>query len=171
MLKSILSSIAVRTDFLLGLVAAFLLFSMMLITTVDVIGRYVFNAPMRGAFELTELMLVVLIYAGLPLVSRNNEHIVVDVFDRWMSPAMRRALDVIAHLLAGLTLLGMTWLLVRKALRIVENGDVTSTLKVGLAPFAYLMSALVFATAIIHVSHAIFRPETREKDEEGGNVL
>ena len=156
MLKKIMSSIAARTYFLLGLVAALLLFFMMTITTVDVIGRYLFNAPLRGAFELTELMLVVLIYAGLPLVSHQNEHIVVDVFDRWMSPQVRRGLDVIAHILAGLTLLGMTWLLLRKASRIVENGDVTSTLKIGLAPFAYFMGALVLATAVIHLSHALF---------------
>jgi len=158
MLKTIMSSIAARTYFLLGLVAALLLFFMMTITSIDVIGRYVFNAPLRGAFELTELMLVVLIYAGLPLVSHQNEHIVVDVFDRWMSPAVRRALDVVAHLLAGLTLLGMTWLLIRKASRIVENGDVTSTLKIGLAPFAYMMGVLVLATAVIHLAHALFPP-------------
>jgi len=42
---------------------------MMVLTFVDVVGRYLLNRPLRGAFELTELGLVVLIFAGLPLVS------------------------------------------------------------------------------------------------------
>ena len=53
--------------------AAAILFAMMVLTTVDVVARYVFNRPLRGAFEITELLLVVLIFAGLPLVSLAGE--------------------------------------------------------------------------------------------------
>ena len=42
---------------------------MMMITAVDVAGRYLFNKPLAGGFELTEMLLAALIYCGLPLVS------------------------------------------------------------------------------------------------------
>ena len=54
-----------RAEALLGVAASAILFAMMLLTTVDVVARYVFNRPLRGAFEVTELLLVVLIFAGL----------------------------------------------------------------------------------------------------------
>jgi hypothetical protein len=55
---------------------------MMLLTFTDVVARYVFSRPLRGAFEVTELMLLVLIFAGLPLVSFTDEHAVMDFIDR-----------------------------------------------------------------------------------------
>ena len=67
-------------DRILGLVAAFLLLGLMLLTAVDVVSRYVFNWPLRGAFELTELGLLVLIFAGLPLASRRGEHVTLDFY-------------------------------------------------------------------------------------------
>jgi TRAP-type C4-dicarboxylate transport system permease small subunit len=35
---------------------------MMCLTTVDVVGRYVFNSPVLGAFELTEFLVLILIF-------------------------------------------------------------------------------------------------------------
>ena len=42
-----------RADALLGVVASAILFAMMLLTVVDVVARYAFNRPLRGAFEVT----------------------------------------------------------------------------------------------------------------------
>ena len=57
-------------DRALGAAAAVLLFGLMGLTTADVIGRYVINSPLRGAFEITELLLLTLVFAGLPLASQ-----------------------------------------------------------------------------------------------------
>src|SRR5215210_5131761 len=78
-----------RFDAALGFAASVILFAMMMITFVDVIGRYLFNHPLQGAFEVTELMLLVLIFAGLPLVSHADEHVTMDFIDR-MLPARAR---------------------------------------------------------------------------------
>ena len=81
-----------RADALLGVAASAILLAMMLLTVVDVVARYVFSRPVRGAFEITELMLVVLIFAGLPLVSFSDEHAVMDFIDRVLGPRTQRAL-------------------------------------------------------------------------------
>ena len=75
-----------RVEALLGVAASAILLVMMLLTFVDVVARYLFNRPLRGAFEVTELMLLVLIFAGLPLVSFTDEHAVMDFVDRVLSP-------------------------------------------------------------------------------------
>src|SRR6188508_1853868 len=76
-------------DAVLGIASAAILFCMMLLTFVDVVARYLFNFPLRGGFEVTELMLLVLIFAGLPLVSHSDEHVTMDFIDR-MLPARAR---------------------------------------------------------------------------------
>src|SRR6266571_6884493 len=75
-----------RVDAVLGIAASALLLCLMLVTFVDVVARYLFNRPIRGAFEVTELTLLVLIFAGLPLVSHADEHVTMDFIDR-MLPA------------------------------------------------------------------------------------
>ena len=83
---------------LLGAISGTVLFVMMMVTAVDVAGRYLFSKPLAGGFELTEMMLAALIYCGLPLVSKRREHIVIDTFDPFMSKRVKRGLDILADI-------------------------------------------------------------------------
>ncbi|HEY2188837.1 MAG TPA: TRAP transporter small permease, partial [Caldimonas sp.] len=91
----------------LGVLAAAILFFMMLLTAVDVIGRYLFNTPVNGGFEVTEIMLAALIYCGLPLVSARREHIVIDTFDPFFSRGFKRFLDIVAEILCTIAFGGI----------------------------------------------------------------
>ena len=75
-----------RADAVLGIAASALLLMMMVLTFADVVARYLFNWPIRGGFEITELTLLVLIFAGLPLVSHADEHVTMDFIDRMLPP-------------------------------------------------------------------------------------
>lgn len=156
-----------RLDGLLGYVGAVVLFAMMGLTFVDVVLRYLFNKPVRGAFEITELLMVVLIYAGLPLVSRNDMHVTTDLVDRYLSRPVKRALAAVVHLVCSAALLGGTWLMWLKARRTLEVGDTTANLQIALAPFVYLMCALMLATALIHLVKAFLA----EPDTGGGGSV
>ncbi|HEY2561416.1 MAG TPA: TRAP transporter small permease [Caldimonas sp.] len=135
----------------LGLLAALILFFMMALTTVDVFGRYVFNKPVNGGFEVTEIMLAALIYCGLPLVSARREHIVIDTFDPFFSPGLKRALDVIAEILCMVVFGGVAVLIFGRAQRIASYGDTTTVLRLPLAPVAYVMAVMIAITAVIHL--------------------
>jgi TRAP-type transport system small permease protein len=143
----------------LGVIAAVILFAMMMLTAVDVIGRYLFNRPVNGGFEVTEIMLAALIYCGLPLVSARREHIVIDTFDPFFSRRFKRALDVIAEILCTIAFGGMAVLIFQRAERIAGYGDTTSVLKLPLAPFAYIVAVMIAITALIHL-WLIFVPQT-----------
>jgi TRAP-type C4-dicarboxylate transport system permease small subunit len=64
-----------------GLVAALILVFMMLLTTVAVLSRQLFNAPLLGLVELSEFALVACIFVAMPGVFLRDENIVVDVID------------------------------------------------------------------------------------------
>ena len=136
---------------LLGAISGAVLFVMMMITAVDVAGRYLFSKPLAGGFELTEMMLAALIYCGLPLVSKRREHIVIDTFDTFMSRPVKRGFDMLADAVCTVALAGLSWLLFRRAIRVAEYGDTTSVLKLPLAPVVYLMAVMITVAAVIHL--------------------
>jgi len=135
----------------LGVTSAVVLFAMMLVTAVDVAGRYLFNKPIAGGFELTEILLAALIYCGLPLVSARREHIVIDTFDPMFSKALKRGLDMVAEVVCAVALAGVGWLIFLRANRVAEYGDTTSVLKLPLAPVVYLMAVMITVAALIHL--------------------
>ena len=74
----------------LQLFTAFILFALMVITLLDVVGRYFLNAPLAGAFELTRLAMGLLVFSALPLVTARERHIVVSLFDPLFAANPRR---------------------------------------------------------------------------------
>ena len=135
----------------LGVTSAVVLFTMMMLTALDVGGRYLFNKPIAGGFEITEILLAALIYCGLPLVSARREHIVIDTFDPLFSQRLRRRLDMMAEVVCALALAGVGWLIFVRAGRVLEYGDTTNVLKLPLAPVVYLMAAMITVAAVIHL--------------------
>jgi TRAP-type C4-dicarboxylate transport system permease small subunit len=143
-------------DRVLGAAAAFVLFGMMALTTADVISRYFLNWPLRGAFEITELLLLTLIFAGLPLASRAGEHVTLDFVDHLLGPTGRSLLRRAIDLLCGVIVLALAWRVWVKAGKIAGYGDTTDVLRVPVAPFVYFMTVMVAVTGIVHIAKAFF---------------
>lgn len=143
-LKSLLSTLC-------GVLAALALFGIMALTLVDVSGRKLLDASVTGSLEVTELLLVVVIFSGLPLVSLQGEHVVFDSLDPLIPPVLKRVQQALVDLACAAALLGVAWLMAGKAGQMAEYGDLTAQLKLPLGPFVYLMSALCAVTAFVHL--------------------
>jgi TRAP-type C4-dicarboxylate transport system permease small subunit len=130
---------------------------MMLLTVVDVVARYGFNRPVRGAFEVTELMLVVLIFAGLPLVSFSEEHAVMDFIDRVTGPRGRRWLRRAVEAASAAFMFLLTWLTWLKADRIAAYRDATDVLRILYGPFVYFMAITLALAGALHLYKAVER--------------
>ena len=146
-----------RVEALLGVAASMILLAMMALTTVDVVARYVFNRPLRGAFEITELLLLVLIFAGLPLVSFTNEHAVMDFIDRLLGRRSLRGLQGLVELASALLMFGLAWLTWRKADRIWAYRDATDVLRIVYGPFVYFMALALALAGLIHLYKMVER--------------
>jgi TRAP-type transport system small permease protein len=142
-LKKLLSTLC-------GLLAATALFAIMLLTLADVSGRKLLSQSVTGSLELTELLMVVVIFAGLPLVSLQSEHVVFDSLDAHLPRVLHRVQRALVNLLCAAALAGVAWLMWAKAGQLAEYGDTTAQLKLALPPFVYLMSLLCGVTALVH---------------------
>ncbi len=146
-----------RADVALGAAAAGILLAMMALTVVDVVARYVFSRPVRGAFEITELMLVVLIFAGLPLVSFSDEHAVMDFIDRLLGSRGQRWLERLVQAACAAFMFLLAWLVWRKADRIWAYRDATDVLRILYGPFVYFMAITLGLAGLIHLHKVIER--------------
>lgn len=89
-----------------GLLLITLLALMVALTFADVIGRRLFNTPVFGAHDITEHLMALIIFAGLPLLTAQRGHLSVDLFDRWLlQPGWRawhKAVDGLIAAVLGL---------------------------------------------------------------------
>lgn len=134
-----------------GLMAAMGLFALMWLTVVDVIGRKFFDHSVPGGLELTEILMVVVIFGALPLVSFHNEHVVFDSLDAlvpdWLRGIQLRLVNLISAAVFGF----LGYLMMTRAERFAEYGDTTVHLQLTIAPVAWVMAGFLVLTALVHL--------------------
>lgn len=83
-----------------------LLSAMVALTFVDVVGRRLFNTPVFGANDITEHLMALIIFSGLPLLTARRGHLSIDLFDHWLLQprwrAWHKAVDVLIASVLGL---------------------------------------------------------------------
>jgi len=82
---------------------------MMLLTTVDVVLRWLFNSPIPGTFELMEFMMAGAVFLGLAYVERIKGHIAIDFLSTRLSPATQGTIRIIGYVLALVVFGVITW--------------------------------------------------------------
>src|SRR3954471_9126278 len=123
----------------------------MALTFFDVLGRKFAEHSITGSLEITELLMVVVIFGALPLVSRRGEHVEFDSLDPYLPMWVRRAQWVLVQLLCGAVLLALAWLMWRTGGQFLENGETTAQLQILKAPFIYGMAVLCGITGVVHL--------------------
>lgn len=140
-----------RSDAGVSVATALLLASLMVITVIDVVGRYAFNRPLSGAAEWIELAMGLMIFGGIFQAGMAGEHIRIDLLDKAWSRGARRVVDAIARLASMAVLLFVAWRLWSKAQELRGFGDVSSYLGVPLAPLGYVMAVACALTATVYL--------------------
>ncbi len=154
-------------ELICGLLAASALFAIMALTFFDVSGRKLLSNSIPGSLELTELLMVVVIFAALPLVSLRGEHIVFDSLDHYLPTAVRKLQRMLMHGVCCICLLALGYLMWQTGGQFMETGETTAQLKILKAPFIYGIAALCAVAGLIHLGFAL-RPSAPADEAEGG---
>lgn len=148
---------------------AIAVFGMAALTFVDVIGRYFFNAPIPGAFEIVGLILGIAMIGAFPLVTFQERHITVDLFDGFIRGRFRRIRAVVVRLgTAGMAAF-MAERLYAAAIDEWANDFVTENLEITRVPLLLFMSAICAFTAIgmlIITVKRLRKPSTEPEPEK-----
>lgn len=139
------------------LIAAVLLFLLMMLTCLDVLGRYFFNRPVYGGLELTEIMLAGVVFFALPVLTWRGGHVVVDLVSlrgRWVL----RLQHVLANLLGAAVCVALAWQLWLRGDRLRRTGETTIQIEIPMDIVAYTISVMLALTAVVFLHRAITRP-------------
>jgi len=143
--------------FLLGLACLAVLAAMIALTCVDVVARYLFNSPVNGAYELTQLLLASLIFLALPLTTAAGEHIEVELLDGLKS----KVFQAFGAICAGVATVGVFALvaleLFEHAEKLQRREQVTDSLEIPLYLIGWLGTASFAVSAVIAVFWTIAR--------------
>ena len=153
-------------DKLCGLLCATALFSIMVLTFFDVGGRKMLSNSIPGSLEMTELLMVIVIFAALPLVSERSEHVVFDSLDSFWPAWFVKLQKAVVHLLCAGIMLALAILMWKTGMQFAEYGETTAQLKIPKAPFILGMAAFCAITGIVHAVLAV-HPGVEAADGEG----
>lgn len=138
--------------FLEGWAAYVLLPALALLVTADVGLRYVFNAPLAWGTDVKELMLLLVMTAGLAGTSWADEHIRVTLVEEHMAPGLRHAFTVLRRLLTAALLALLAWAMAVLALDMREFGERAEFIAIPFWPLAALAAASALLAAAAEVA-------------------
>lgn len=154
-------------DQLCSLISGIALFAIMVLTFLDVTGRKLLDNSITGSLELTELLMVVVIFGALPLVSRKGEHVVFDSLDSFWPKGFVKFQKALVNLLCSVALLALGWLMVSTGIDFASFGETTAQLKISKAPFIMGMGLMCALAGIVHLV-LVFQPLSEDEESEGG---
>ena len=110
-----------------------------IVTLLDVIGRTLFNNPINGGYELTELMLAVLFSLGAAKTEIMKSNVKVDLLMTHVRVEIRRKVNYVNNLVSSVICLILGWNSIQSAYHIKKVGTTSGTLDIPLYPFIFLL--------------------------------
>jgi TRAP-type C4-dicarboxylate transport system permease small subunit len=92
--------IAWHVERLLSLVSAALILCAMLFVSAEVFGRQLFNSPIPGQLELSELLMPAIIFLAIAYTQSTGGHVRMTLAIDRLPPSWRRAVEILVKLLA-----------------------------------------------------------------------
>ena len=115
--------LALKVSRSISVLAGLVLLWIVVITCVDVIGRYFFNSPLYAGAEIIKVSMAGVIFFSLPYMFFKNEHIIVDLFPIFKRGYLGWILGLVFLAIGGYAL----WIIGDKtfslAMRSLEDGD------------------------------------------------
>jgi TRAP-type transport system small permease protein len=124
---------------------------MMFLTVVDVVGRYFFNRPVTGSYELIQFMMAILVSFGISYTAVEKGHVGVDLLTVKLTAKTRAIIACVTNLV-GLALFALiTWQGLLQARTLWSSGATSASLLIPVYPFIYLfcLGTLMFCLVIV----------------------
>ena len=132
------------------------------LTVVDVILRYN-NISITGLFEVIEVLMGILVFAGVPIITAKDGHVAVTILDTFVGRRLRLVQKISVNLICVTVLSTFAWLLWVKADGLAGYNDVTLFARIPLAPVCYFMSVMTFISIPIQFAMVFLSDERLEE--------
>ena len=135
---------------------------MVLVTSINVFGRYVLNKPLLGEVDMVQLGMAVFGGVAVFIAATRRHHVGVDVLIVRFPRHIQLMLSSFAALLGFLTIGVLALEVFIDGIGTVENGSTTETLLVRVGPFELIFAVFLFLFCLTMLIQ-VFRPESFEE--------
>jgi TRAP-type transport system small permease protein len=139
---------------------------MVALTFADVIGRRLFGKPVFGAHDLTEHLMGLLVFTGLPLLTLAAMHLKVDLFDKVLLQPRFAWWQKATLFITALVFALMAWTLFGQTMDAAAFSEVSQGLNVPRAPLYGWMAVCAALSALAAVYTAFSAPISVSHDQE-----
>ena len=133
-MKKALSFIVITGRWIGGLT----IMSMMFLTFSDVLGRYVFNKSIIGTAEITDLMMIIIVFFVLPYSTAMGENLTIVLITSRLSVHTQKILKIITSLLSVVIIGVMTWQITYSIIPTIKMREATEILQIPWVAFVGL---------------------------------
>jgi TRAP-type C4-dicarboxylate transport system permease small subunit len=120
-----------------------------LLTGTDVVGRYFFNSPVRGAIDLIEILMSILFACGIAVTTALDDHISVDSLYDKLPSLGQDILRVFGGSVCTFIFFILVWQGYQGGMIAAKSGKVSPTLDIPLYPFKFFL-AIGFLVSLIY---------------------
>lgn len=139
---------------------------MVALTFTDVIGRRLFGKPVFGAHDLTEHLMGLLVFTGLPLLTLAAMHLKVDLFDKVLLQPRFAWWQKTTLFITALVFALMAWTLAGKSVDAAAFSEVSQGLNIPRAPLYGWMAVCAALSALAAIYTAFAAPISVAHDQE-----
>jgi len=129
---------------------------MMLLTVAHGVGRYIFNSPIKGLVEMSQFMLVLVIFMLMPYTETKKNHLVIGLVVDRMPQKAQAILNSVMYIFSLLVLGVATYRAVERGVFQIGAGQTSMFLRIPHWPFffivclCWLLLMLAVAVNLIH---------------------
>jgi TRAP-type C4-dicarboxylate transport system permease small subunit len=147
-----LEQINVFLNKILMIIGSVAVLSLMSIATGNVVLRFFFNTPYRGAYEVVGFLGAIVIAFALGYTQKRKGHIVVDILTERFPKRINRILDAINYFITMIFFAIVSWQIFVWGIKIAKSGEVSETIKIIFHPFVYCVAIgfLVFSLTLLN---------------------
>lgn len=145
--------------------------AMVALTFADVVGRRIFGKPIYGSNDITEHLMALVVFAGLPLVTAAGAHLTIDLFDKFVGSRWMTWWRGLIPVLVTVVLAVIGWLFVKHGLNASDISEVSQALRVPRAPLYYFMAVSCALSALAAIVTSIAGPMVDPTDTHEEEAL
>lgn len=128
----------------LSVISGFATLLIILIVVTDVTGRFLLNLPFHSGVELSELLLVVLVFLGLAAAQQQRQNYAIDILTRHFPPWLRGLFELAGYAACLFIVVLLAWPSSKQAIASFERGEAGF----GIVPFPLWPARIILAIGL-----------------------
>lgn len=128
---------------------------MIVVTCVDVVGRR-FGHPLKGAYDIVELLGAIVIAGALPYTTGRKGHVAIEFFFQRLGRRGRIVIDTLVRSISVSMFAFLTWRFIQYGTELRASGQVTLTLRWPMFWMPWWMalcSGVMILVILYHLAH------------------